>query len=193
MEKMERATARPQTGRGLDVRKIAGLTLAMLVFVLACFGLVGTPDNTNPSGAPKVGQPVPDFTLGSLDGGAISVSQFRDRPVLINFWATWCAPCRAEMPALQAVYEKYQARGFVVLAVNATHIDADPDIIRAFRDEFKLSFPVLLDSAGRVSDQFLRPAALPTSVFVDRHGTVTFIQLGAMTRDFIEQQLAKIL
>ena len=138
------------------------------------------------------GNPAPDFTLKTLDGGQITLSEYRGRPVLINFWATWCPPCRIEMPELVRTYEEHKDTGFTILAINLTFQDALQEIA-AFVEEFKMTFPVLLDETGEVTTQKYRLLGLPMSVFVDRDGAIRRIQIGVMTADQIREFTAEIL
>ena len=135
----------------------------------------GKPDTVGAS--PTIGQVAPDFTLKSLDGGEISLSQFKGQPVLINFWASWCAPCRAEMPDLVRVYEARQAEGLVILGVNQSVLDARTDV-QSFVDEFRIRFPVLLDEDGAVAEELYRLRGIPTSIFIDRKGAIVRRQIG---------------
>ena len=131
----------------------------------------------------------PDFTLPTLDGDEITLSDLRGRPVLINFWATWCPPCRFEMPAMQRVYEQYKDQGFVILAVNYRE---SADQVKPFVEELGLTFPVLLDETGNVATQY-RVIGLPSSYFVDKEGRVQTVQVGAMTEAFMEEQVQRLL
>jgi cytochrome c biogenesis protein CcmG/thiol:disulfide interchange protein DsbE len=142
--------------------------------------------------APVAGAPAPDFTLKSLDGGEVSLSQFRSQPVLINFWASWCPPCRLEMPDLVKAYEAHKAEGFVILGVNLTSQDSLPEV-QAFVKEFNMTFPVLLDEAGHVAEDLYRLRGLPLSVFVNRDGVITRLHLGAMTASQIDEYVGEIL
>jgi len=148
--------------------------------------------NANSTGKLAVGQPAPDFTLKTLDGEQASLSKFRDRPVLINFWASWCPPCRLEMPDLVRTYEAHQAEGFVILAINLTFQDSLSSA-QAFVEEFNMTFPVLLDETGEVTTSVYRLYGLPTSVFVDRNGVITHIQVGPMTGEQIDEFVGEIL
>lgn len=138
------------------------------------------------------GQLAPDFTLHNLAGEPVKLSDLRGRPVLINFWASWCGPCRLEMPDLVQAYEAHKAKGFVILAVNPTFQDTLPDV-KAFVREFNMTFPVLLDETGAVTSQLYRLRGLPTSVFVNRAGRITRIRLGAMTGKQMNAFVAEIL
>jgi peroxiredoxin len=144
------------------------------------------------SGRAAGGQPAPDFTLPTLEGDAVSLSDYRGRPVLMNFWATWCVPCRQEMPELVRAYNAHQDEGFVVLAVDLADQDSLDDV-RAFVAEFDMSFPVLLDQTGAVYNELYRLLGLPMSVFVNRDGVITRIHIGLMTADQIDTFVSEIL
>jgi cytochrome c biogenesis protein CcmG, thiol:disulfide interchange protein DsbE len=126
--------------------------------------------------APQTGFLAPAIRLQTYEGEVISLAELRGRPVLINMWASWCPPCRAEMPAMQRVYEEYESQGFTILAVNTTYQD---DLNRAmeFADELGLTFPILLDLDGQVSRQY-QIRAMPTSFFVDGEGIIRDVVLG---------------
>lgn len=141
------------------------------------------------SGAPTIGGPAPDFTLPTLDGRSVSLSGLRGKPVVINFWATWCAPCRDEMPLLQAVATRHAASGLTVLAIDVQEGEA---LVQAFVDEFGLTFPVLLDKTGEVVSRY-RVRGLPTTVFVDRSGNIQSVYLGPLDEKTLETRLAGIL
>jgi peroxiredoxin len=137
----------------------------------------------------KLNQPAPPFTLRTPDGDVISLSDFAGQPVLINFWATWCPPCRYEMPFLQAAYEKYKSQGFVVLAVD---IQETPEVVKPFLQELGLTFPVAMDRSGAVSSAY-RIQAIPTSIFVNRDGVVVDIHRGALTPDVLQGYLDRLI
>lgn len=144
-----------------------------------------------PSPGVVVGQPAPDVTLKTLAGDLVSLTDFRGQPVLINFWATWCAPCRLEMPSLVQAYEAHKADGFVILAVNLTAQDSIADV-QAFVEEFKMTFPVLLDETGEVADILYQLRGLPTSVFVDRDGRIARVHIGVMTGEQVAEFVEEI-
>lgn len=131
-------------------------------------------------GGPTVGQAVPDFMLKTLDGSELRLSKVRGQPVLINFWASWCAPCRAETPELVRIYEARKADGLLILGVNMTAQDTLADV-RAFATEFHVPFPILLDEDGAVAQNLYRLRGIPTSIFIDRTGMIVRRQIGIST------------
>jgi peroxiredoxin len=157
-------------------------TVFVVLGLLAVLGCAG--------GALKKGDPAPELVLESLDGSTVRLSDYRGRPVLINFWASWCAPCREEMPELQKVFAAQQADGLVILAVNTTFQDRVEDV-RRMRTELGLTFPILLDRDGKAAAAY-RASAWPTSVFVDRQGRVHLVQVGPMSWRFVESVLREI-
>ncbi|MCA1011899.1 redoxin domain-containing protein [Halobacillus halophilus] len=131
------------------------------------------------------GQQAPDFTLQTLEGEEVSLSDYRGKKVMINFWATWCPPCRAEMPDMEKFY---QNEDIVILAVNLTETESGLKEVQEFRDEFDLSFPILLDKKVEVANKYqINP--VPTSVFVDEDGKIDSVMLGAMNYDMMLQRL----
>lgn len=143
------------------------------------------------SGLVVVGQSAPDFTLETLDHQPVTLADLRGKVVIINFWASWCAPCRLEMPALQQAYEAYQGKGVVILAVNLTAQDAIAEAEK-FVQELGLTFPILLDEVGEVSEAY-QVLGLPTTIFVNREGDIARTHLGPMTETQIEQFVTELL
>ncbi|GAC30202.1 TlpA disulfide reductase family protein [Brumicola pallidula] len=123
---------------------------------------------------PVSGEESPDFTLKSRDGGNIRLSEQRGNIVLVNFWASWCGPCREELPAFEALYQEYQDLGVEILAVN---VDDEADKANVLLQDIEVSFPVLFDTSGEVS-QLYDVSAMPTTVIVDRDGTVRLLHPG---------------
>lgn len=138
--------------------------------------------------APRLGSLAPGFSLNDLDGNPVSLADFRGRPVLINFWATWCGPCEAEMPAINRAFLASQAEGLVVLGID---LEEHPDTIRSFVDYYELDFTILADREGVVAGQY-QVQGLPTSFFIDRAGRIAHIHIGQMSEADLENGLARI-
>lgn len=119
--------------------------------------------------APKPGFLAPTFTLTSLDGHSYEVGGKRDKPLMLNFWASWCGPCELEAPDLKNVYEKYKA-DFDLIGINTTDKD-DLEEAKKFVEQYKLPFPILLDKDGKTAGLF-RFSVIPTSFLIDRNGVV---------------------
>jgi len=151
----------------------------------------GTPASSL-GGVVRVGGIAPDFSLPDLNGEMHSVGEHRGEAVIVNFWATWCPPCRIEMPILQQAFERYSDQGFVVLAVNLIESD-DRGLIAPFRDELGLTFPILLDEESWVAGGLYRVLGIPTSVFIDRGGIVREIYVGALPLDDLESKVQAIM
>lgn len=142
--------------------------------------------------AQSPGDTAPPITLKTLAGGSDSLSRYRGHPVLVNFWATWCEPCKDEMPVIVAAYQAHQTAGLVVLAINLTDQETSVKDVRKFVVEFQMPFPVLLDDRGKMRRRYaLR--GLPSSVFIGADGVVRAVNRGPVTAEALQQQLAKIL
>lgn len=121
----------------------------------------------------------PDFTLKSKENGNIRLSEQRGNIVLVNFWASWCGPCRAELPEMEALYQEYQDLGFEILAVNVDDEESKADVLL---DDIEVTFPVLYDTAGDVSKLY-DVNAMPTTVIIDRDGNQRLLHLGYRAGD----------
>ncbi len=135
----------------------------------------------------KVGEIAPDFTLTDLEGNSIILSEYRGKVVFINFWATWCPPCRAEMPEIEAVYQEYKDKGVVVIGVDILEPE---DVVRQFVEQGGYSWTFVLDTTGAVSDDY-KIAAIPTSFFIDGEGIIQAVNIGAMTKRAMEAKLTE--
>lgn len=130
------------------------------------------------------GELAPDFELTTLDGEIVKLSGYKGKRVMLNFWATWCPPCRAEMPDMQ----KFQSTKDVqVLAVNLSETESDPGNAQRFVDELNFTFTVPLDKESAVSNEY-NVVAYPTTYMIDSNGRIQFIMMGAMNYDFMVQQ-----
>ena len=139
--------------------------------------------------APQADHPAPYFTLTSLDGTKVALSDLKGQVLLINVWATWCPPCRVEMPTIQAAYEQYYNQGFAVVAVN---LQEDPSAVATFMREHQLTFPALLDPDGQVSRTY-QAVSLPSSFFVDRRGVIRAVYHGPMPRSIVAGTVEQLL
>jgi cytochrome c biogenesis protein CcmG/thiol:disulfide interchange protein DsbE len=135
--------------------------------------------------APQVGHPAPDFTLRSLGGSAVSLRALRGEVVLLNFWATWCIACRAEMPRLAGWSRQLRGRGLAVLGIDDGQSAGDA---RSYVRSLHISYPIALDPGGSVSARY-DVAGLPTSVLIDRSGTVRVVTPGMLDGQYLRSQL----
>ena len=150
-------------------------------------GLIGISDTGGLDVAPIKDALAPDFELETIDGDTLKLSDFRGKAVLINFWATWCGPCRVEMPALQSRFESYSL-DFVILAVDN---DETWEIVSAFVDELGLTFNVLLDPGAVIQDLY-QIRGYPSSIFVDVDGIIRVVHIGIMTEGQLDGYLAEV-
>jgi peroxiredoxin len=137
------------------------------------------------------GQPAPGFVAHDPDGNTITLQDYQGRPVIINFWATWCAPCRQEMLDLQKVYNAHRAAGLAVLAVNQEPQDK-AETVRSYWATLGVTFLPLLDPDGSIATHY-SVIFLPSTVFVHPSGTVAAVHLGAMTQTQVERYLETIM
>lgn len=191
---------------------ILGLALSLLIFGGSLFGgsetAVADPngsilqqipplaanDETNPVQLPSSGGPLEvgalayDFALDDVAGNPIRLSELTGSPVIVNFWATWCAPCRIEMPELEAAYQAYRDEGLVILALDQQEAGED---VANFFEELGLNFTAVLDSEGTVSAQYGVASILPTTFFINGAGEITAIHRGPMVQSQIDGYLAE--
>ncbi len=172
------------------------VSLGLLAVVLAGILLIQgctpssqsiTSDGQEAAAGVNVGESAPDFTLVDLEGNQVSLSDFRGKTVFINFWATWCPPCRAEMPEIEAVYQEYKDKGVVVIGVDILEPE---DVVRQFVEQGGYSWTFVLDTSGEVAANY-RVTAIPTSFFIDREGIIQVVNIGAMTKRAIENKLTE--
>lgn len=158
---------------------VAGLGLVAVYLIL----------NAGRSDTVAVGRPAPEFTLAALDAGDLSLSDLEGKVVMLNFWATWCGPCRIEMPEMQRIYDRYKDQGFEIVAINLQETEV---AVSGFMNQLGLTFPAVFDIHGLVSDQYL-VRTLPTSYFIDRSGIVRYQFVGAMPEEAIEVRVRDLL
>jgi len=138
----------------------------------------------------KKGVAAPDFTLETLDGKSVTLSDLKGKVVLLNVWATWCAPCREEMPAIQQAYDAYKDAGLEVLGVNLRENNIT---VKGFANEFKLTFPILLDKEAKVGVDLYKVVPIPTSFFIDKDGVLREIASFPMSYEYIENTVKPLL
>ncbi len=161
----------------------------MIVLLVALVGLPAFDGWSMGSRVPAVGMQAEDFQLDDLDGKTQRLSQYRGKIVLVNFWATWCKPCKLEMPAMQASFDKLRDKGFVVLAINELEDDAK---VREFIKQYGYTFPVLMDRDNKVANQF-GVFGIPVTVFVDERGVVQeYIRGQLLTEQKIQEVVDRL-
>jgi thiol-disulfide isomerase/thioredoxin len=132
-----------------------------------------------------------DFTLKDMHGEDVNLSGFKGRPILVNFWATWCAPCKVEIPALVELQDKYRGQGLVVLGIS---VDDAPEELRPFAEQFEMNYPVLV-GLGRddVMDAYMAGLTVPESWFIRRDGSVQLKYVGTNSHQWFEKQIQALL
>ena len=156
------------------------------------YGIVALDPARNPTGRPpvvEVGRAAPDFRLRRLDGGELQLSDLRGQVVLLNFWASWCAPCRKEMPEFVRLYGELRGRGLEIVAVD---LQEAPGPVQTFVDEFGMRFPTVFDRSGQVARTY-RVKQLPVTVLIDREGVIRATKYGPVTPEFLQAELGKLL
>ena len=183
--------ARKQQQRA-ERRKAQVQSVAVIGGLIAIIGVVLALSFSTPNvnvGRAVIGKPISDFALTDINGVTHKISDYKGRPVLINAWATWCPPCRAEMPDLHAFYLKHQAEGFEMLAINSGESQS---VVASFIQQMGFTFPALVDQSKAVLNG-LGIDGLPTSILVGRDGTVKYIHVGGLTPEMINTQLAALI
>ena len=162
--------------------------ILVIIFVLG--SLTTACQSSGGSGeTPQGTKPAPQFQFTNNSGQLISLSDLQGKPVLINFWASWCSPCRQEMPYIQQIYNEWQEKGLVLLAIN---IGESASQAAEFMRSQGLSFPVLLDPEGEIAGQY-GVRAIPTSFFIDKDGIIQDMKVGAFhSKAEIESGLSKL-
>lgn len=134
------------------------------------------------------GNIAPDFELKTLDGETFKLSDFRGEKVMLNFWATWCPPCRAEIPDMQKYHEKHDG---VILAVNVTNTERSPEDVQEFMEEYGITFTVLADESSTVAEMF-NTTALPTSYLINTEGRIHNKAVGPLNYELMVQEFEKM-
>jgi peroxiredoxin len=142
----------------------------------------------NPTVGLEAGNLAPDFTLETLDGKTVRLSDYRGKTILLNFWATWCPPCRSEMPDMQKFYEDEDVE---ILAVNLPQQEASMEDVKSFVEEYGLTFPVLLDQNLQVATDY-GIQVIPSSFMIDKNGIIQYTALGALNYETMVSELKKL-
>lgn len=142
---------------------------------------------STPTQSKEINQPAPNFTLKSIAGSNLKLSEYRGQVILLNFWASWCGPCRQEMPILESLHNRYKDLGFTVLGVN---VEKDPSKAQEYLKEVSVTFPILLDTQNSTSELY-NVEAMPTTVIIDRDGNMRYLHKGYKSgfEDKYEQEI----
>lgn len=185
MRKLLNSAEAQQNGRTAE--RLKQFKLLLIALCLLFFTSEGFAQPPSPFSVDKlIGQKAPDFRLKDINGKEVSLSSFKGKVVLLNFWATWCPPCKAEMPSMNKLYEKLKSRGFVVIAVST---DKRPDEPKDFIANNPVGFPVLLDNDLKVSRNSYKAFMLPTTFLIDRKGVIAEKYFGE--QEWMEPEIIK--
>jgi peroxiredoxin len=201
----ELATPVEDRGSGVSLRRVVVSLAVVLAIAVGLFFLdpslfpglsqrsgigASSPVEVGGSGpAPRAGSPAPDFELADLDGGKVKLSDFRGRPVWINFWATWCPPCRAEIPDVEAAYQERKGQGLALLSVS---IGEDAETVRQFVGTYGMTSTVLLDP-DNIAASLYRINGIPTHLFVDKDGVIRELVVGGLNKGTVAGRLDAIM
>ncbi|MEP7137220.1 MAG: TlpA disulfide reductase family protein [Chloroflexota bacterium] len=168
------------------------LGLGLLLIVASVFYIYrDTAPQSDFSAVPvKVNFAAPELTLTDTQSVERSLKDYRGQVVLVNLWATWCPPCKEEMPALQALYNKYVDQGFAIIAINDG--DPTPDVLQFVKD-YQLTFPVWLDPTYIATEQAFKTLNLPSSFVIDRQGTVRLMWVGGINKKMLDKYIPAII
>ena len=139
---------------------------------------------------PDLGKSAPDFTLQNIEGKNISLSDFKGKTVILNFWATWCGPCQYETPFFQAIHNEQSGKGVVILAID---IKESPATVKNFANSKGVSFPILLDTEAKVAQKYCLPGALPITIFINAEGVIKARKIGAFRSEAELESMLKSL
>lgn len=165
------------------------ITLVVVVLLLGGFALFWVHSTSgSSSGVVRVGKTATNFSLPGMGGKSVSLADYRGQVVLVNFWATWCVPCKTEMPQLQSVYQTDRGAGFTILGVDQAE---SAGAVQAFVKSHGFTWTFALDQSGDTSRSY-GVYAIPESFLIDRNGKVAYIWTSSLTRGSLEQQLASL-
>lgn len=172
----------------MRVFRFLPIVIVVGLIILFAFALM-RPRDPNVRGFPLQGQPAPAFTLSTLEGGRISLADLRGKPVVLNFWASWCVPCRDEAPILRAAQARHAARELIVLGVT---VNDKPEDSQRFAQQFNLNFPSVIDKDGRVGVAY-GVTGVPETYFVSRNGIIQSKHFGPINTEQLGRGIAALL
>lgn len=167
----------------LQTKRILLLLASMFLFFLF--------PNAGSAAEIKQGYPAPDFKLNTLDGKIVQLSDYKGKKVILNFWASWCSPCKTEMPVMENFFQENKDKDIVLLSVNLTKEDQSKKAVKQFADRLHLTFPIPLDEKGEVSDLY-QVMTIPTTYFIDAEGILQQKVIGPLNKDLITQLLKEM-
>lgn len=179
---------RPSSASPLRIQAALLVGMGLITIGVMLFLLLrdSPPAAAEPSTVPvRVDFAAPNLALEDLNGRMASLSDYAGSVVLVNLWATWCPPCREEMPALQSFYEKYLLQGFVLIGINQ---EETPEVVKTFAAEHSLTFPIWLDE-NYLAQRAFNTFSLPSSFVIDRTGRVRLMWVGSVSEKFLEQHI----
>ncbi len=185
---MKAAAKQTQRARRTRRRVIRAVGIGVVLLVVGGAGIALL--RTLPPAGARVGQAAPDFAVPGLAGGTVALADYRGRPVVINFLATWCGPCWRELPDFDEAAEKYQDRGLVVVGVA---VRDSRDSVQRLASNLGLAFPIGLDPGGAVAVERYRITGMPVTVFVDRHGVIRKYWNGPIDAESLDRFIGQIL
>lgn len=159
-------------------RITSAIIIACLVAWIGYVLLVPTNVSKAPGTGVASGTKAPDFELKGLDGKTYKLSELKGQAVMLDFWATWCPSCKAEMPLLQEMYKQYADQGFIIIGID---MQETPKVVQQFQQEYGLTFPLVIDSEEKVTKLY-DIVPLPTAYFIDRNGVVQTKWTGQLTK-----------
>ncbi len=166
------------------------IVIAVVISLMLVFGIQKTRHASPPNAGKLQGQPAPDFSLASLDGKTLKLSDYKGKAVLLNFWATWCEPCKIEMPWFVQLQQQYGPQGLQVLGVAMD--DTDPQDIKQFAQKMGVNYPIVVGKET-VGDQYGGIPYLPSTFYINRDGKVVDRVFGLVSRSEIEDNIKKAL
>ncbi|WP_341805001.1 redoxin domain-containing protein [Paenibacillus turpanensis] len=169
-------------------RKLLQIVILLAVVAIGVYTIGGSLFMSDKQEPPKAKEPMPNFTLTDASGKQVSLEDFKGKPVIVNFWGTFCPPCVEETPALQRQYEKWKQEGLVIIGVN---LDEEPIRVESFTRQFGVTYPVVIDKDLELAERF-GVFQYPTTFFVNRDGVIQDIFVGGMQEPYIENMVGAI-